>query len=507
MRTPAILLAAVLGIAPAAPAGSQTVNWNQIKGRCSRAIVRVNVVIEEPDLTRPYLPGSIGRASGTGFFVTDQHIVTNHHVVDGSREITIQPVYDKEHYKMRRAARPCPEFDLALLEFASPEERTRFIEDQGAIEALGWAPDFSGLPGEEVAALGFGDSDQLVATRGIVSSWETMSNRASPYLQLAVVIRTDASINPGNSGGPSVDAEGRVIGVNSYTRVNRENVGLMIPATTAREVVEALLRTGEFVKSSLGIVYQNLTPTLRSALDLDPTQNGVVITHVFPESSAAAAGLAVWDVLSEVEGRPILYGEVAQERIGKLPFWSVSDTRPAGSTVRFTRVGPGGEVGSVDVVLQAADRRSSAWIAPAVPQETDKEWGYLGGMVITELTQNLLEKMSESRWRFELINDLEPGHKTYILTFVEPQTQASEYVTYGWPILYQRVLELDGVPLDRDLDRRLAELHSATAAAAVSVGFEEGLVLRIDLAQAREELAAFRRRYTLEAAPGPATAP
>ena len=106
------------------------------------------------------------------FFLDDGLIVTNQHIIEGARTIKIESVATKEKFNVELAAIPSLKFDLAVLKFASDEERQRFERMNGDIRPLEWAQWEEAQPGQEVSVLGFGNSNQLVATQGIISNWE-----------------------------------------------------------------------------------------------------------------------------------------------------------------------------------------------------------------------------------------------------------------------------------------------------------------------------------------------
>ncbi len=95
-------------------------------------------------------------------------------------------------------------------------------------EILEWAQWEEAQPRDQVAVLGFGRSEKLVATQGIISSWEPRHDLFQHRLDHVTLIRTDAAVNSGNSGGPVVSVNGRVIGI-SARYGEGENIGFLIP--------------------------------------------------------------------------------------------------------------------------------------------------------------------------------------------------------------------------------------------------------------------------------------
>lgn len=176
------------------------------------------------------------------------------------------------------------------------------------------------IQGEPYPFLPLGDSDglgqgQLVfafgspygldnsVTMGIVSSVERQIRPDDPM----VYIQTDAAINPGNSGGPLVDANGSVVGINTFivsrTGAN-EGVGFAVPSNVARGVYEQIREHGRVRRGQVGIITQSITPALAEALRL-PTETGVLVADVIPGGAAHAAGLEINDIVLAVDGRPL----------------------------------------------------------------------------------------------------------------------------------------------------------------------------------------------------------
>ncbi len=117
-------------------------------------------------------------------------------------------------------------------------------------------------------------------------------------------LQTDASINPGNSGGPLLNLDGEVIGLNTAILGNAQGIGFAIPINRARRIVDDLIRHGEVVPAWLGIWLQELTPKLREALGAQRS-TGVLISTVYEDTPAAAAGVRRGDVLVSVDGADV----------------------------------------------------------------------------------------------------------------------------------------------------------------------------------------------------------
>lgn len=120
-------------------------------------------------------------------------------------------------------------------------------------------------------------------------------------------IQTDASINPGNSGGALVDAQGRLIGINTAILSQSggsQGVGFAIPVNLARAVMEQIISGGKVTRGYLGLMLQPLTPELAKEFKA-PNQNGAVVGDVTPDSPAAEAGIKEGDVIVEFNGKKV----------------------------------------------------------------------------------------------------------------------------------------------------------------------------------------------------------
>lgn len=479
-----------------APSQSQMVSWRDAKDAVDGGIVRVHVVYEKKERIKPYQEGQLEHRTGTGFFINDSVLVTNQHVVEGARSIKIEGANTREKFSARLAARSSLHFDLAVLKFAHPEEKDRFEKVNGDITPLEWADWSHARPGEQVAVIGFGNSDKLVATQGIVSSWEAHRDIFQNRLDHVTLIRTDAAVNPGNSGGPAISASGQVVGISARYGPG-ENVGLLIPFVTAKRVVDTMLRDGEFVKTNPGIVTYVVNPVVRQALNMPFDQAGLVISHVSPNSPASRSGLRKWDLITKVNGKTINHGEIDYDPIGRLPYWFAYNTGTVGETVRF-EVFRDGRKRDVTLTLEEANRPRT-WI-PTAGEDYEPQWGILGGLVISEVTRELLEQLEASgSWRWDLVNDAPPGGKIYIVTNVEPNTQAASYIEYGLDLYQHRVISINGRPLVGDLREYLQDIYQSivegSAPDVISVEFENHLSIPLITAQLKNDQFALSSRY------------
>ena len=477
-------------------ARGELTDWKDIKEEASAGIVRVHVVHETREHLKPYRRGDLKNRLGSGFFVDENRLLTNQHVIEGAHSIKVEGVRSKEKFAMRLAARPSIRFDLALLEFIDAAERERFQRINGPIRPLGWADWEEARPGGPIAVLGFGNSDALVATQGIISNWEERHDIYQRRLDHVTLLRTDAAVNPGNSGGPAVSPSGRVIGISARYGAG-ENIGLLIPFSTARRVVDVMMEDGEFVKTDTGMVVYNTNPVSRKALGLSSEQPGLVVSHVLDQSPAAEAGIQRWDVIVAADGYRIDHGEISHPTVGKLPWWFLANTAAPGQTLTLDLIRDGRPM-RVELVMQPVEV-PRIWL-PTEGADYPLEWGYLGGLVITEVTRELLEEIEDvGNWRWDLVNDAAPGTKLFLVTSIEPETQAMSYSEYGVDLLQLRVLAIDGEPvtdsLSHHLDRLYAEVEQGTAPPFITVDLEKNLSIQLATGGLSDDMKGLHRRF------------
>src|SRR6266540_5522416 len=233
------------------------------------------------------------RSLGSGVIVTrDGYLLTNNHVVDGADEIKAARDKDKKQFTARVVGRD-PKTDIAVLKIDAKDLPFITFADSDKLEV-----------GDVVLALGNPFGIGQTVTMGIVSATGRGGMNIEDYEDF---IQTDAAINPGNSGGALVDAEGRLIGINtailSRTGGN-QGIGFAIPVNLARDVMNSLVTDGKVTRGYFGVMIQDLTPALARKLDLKQ-RNGALVGDVVPKSPADKAGIQSGDVVTELDGKPV----------------------------------------------------------------------------------------------------------------------------------------------------------------------------------------------------------
>jgi serine protease Do len=157
--------------------------------------------------------------------------------------------------------------------------------------------------GQLVMAFGSPLGLENSASLGVVSAVARQLKPDEPM----IYVQTDASINPGNSGGPLVDAEGRMVGLNTMILSQsggNEGIGFAAPSHIVRSVYEQLRKSGRVRRGVIGVRAQTITPSLAAGLGL-VFDRGVVLSDVTPAGPAEAAGLRPGDILLALDGKPM----------------------------------------------------------------------------------------------------------------------------------------------------------------------------------------------------------
>ena len=232
-----------------------------------------------------------GGAAGTGFVISsDGVIVTNNHVIEGARQI--QAVFSDGTTRDARILGHNAPSDLAVIKVDATGLPTIELGDSDDVQV-----------GDDVVAIGNALALQggLTVTRGIVSGLHREVGTDSGSA-LEDVIQTDAAINPGNSGGPLVDAQGRVIGINTAIADpgSAQNVGFAIPISNAKAIIERL-REGK-QPAFLGVSTVDISEAKLEGHDVSVDQ-GAYVKTVGAGSPASKAGIEVGDVVVAVDGK------------------------------------------------------------------------------------------------------------------------------------------------------------------------------------------------------------
>ena len=285
----------------------------------SGATVGSSLLRQNPAQVRQRVEGSLG--SGV---ILDQegHLVTNHHVIQGADQIRVQLADG-------RVATPTivgtdPDTDLAVL---------RVDLDDPPVMPMGRSNELRA--GDVVLAIGnpFGLSQTV--TQGIVSA--TGRGRLG-VTDIEEFIQTDAAINFGNSGGALINADGELIGINTAVlaqTLGTDGISFAIPVNMVRGVMDQILEHGRVRRGWLGVSSEELPRGMAAALGIDPPV-ALRISSVDPNGPAARAGVRVDDLVTHLNGQPILNAQEALNRVAALTPGSELEIRAVRGKARMT---------------------------------------------------------------------------------------------------------------------------------------------------------------------------
>jgi serine protease DegQ len=240
------------------------------------------------------MPEDAQRASslGSGVIVSNTgYVLTNHHVVEAADEIEVA-LHDGKKL-LAKVVGNDPETDLAVLRISAENLPAITFGSSDALKV-----------GDVVLAIGNPFGVGQTVTGGIVSALGRTGLGINTFENF---IQTDAAINPGNSGGALIDVGGNLVGINTaiFSRSGGSmGIGFAIPVSTAKMVLEQIVKNGSVTRGWIGVEVQEITPAVAESFKLQGTR-GALIAGVLRGGPADKAGVKPGDVLVEVEGRPV----------------------------------------------------------------------------------------------------------------------------------------------------------------------------------------------------------
>ncbi|WP_127475394.1 DegQ family serine endoprotease [Sulfurivermis fontis] len=255
-----------------------------------------------PEQPRERVTQSLG--SGVVMDAAKGYIITNHHVIDGAHEISVN-LADGRTLQAELVGSD-EETDVAVIKVAPENLHAVTTADSDQLRV-----------GDFVVAIGNPFGLGQTVTSGIVSAVGRSGLGIEGYEDF---IQTDASINPGNSGGALVNLRGELVGINTAILSQsggNVGIGFAIPINMAKEIMAQLIEHGEVRRGVLGAQAQDLTPELAQAFGL-AAQRGAVVTQVTPGSPADKAGLKSGDIITQLNGRAVRDAADVRNVIGLL---------------------------------------------------------------------------------------------------------------------------------------------------------------------------------------------
>jgi serine protease Do/serine protease DegQ len=246
------------------------------------------------------------QSAGSGVIVDARqgYIITNAHVVENAREITVT-LFDQRQFPAKVVGSD-PRTDIAVIQVKAASLAQIVLGDSDRLE-----------PGDYVAAIGNPFGLQQSVSYGIVSALGRSGMNPDGFEAL---IQTDASINPGNSGGALVNLRGELVGINNMILSGSGGnigIGFAIPVNMARSVMDQLIKYGSVKRGQLGVTIAPVTPDIAEALGIG-TAGGALVTQIVKDSAASRAGIKAGDVVTAVNGRNVKSAAEFRNAIGLL---------------------------------------------------------------------------------------------------------------------------------------------------------------------------------------------
>ena len=333
---------------------------------------------------------------GSGVVVApDGYILTNNHVVDGADEIIVTIGKDKHEYKATKIGND-PATDIAVLKIEATSLPSVTFTDSDKVRV-----------GDVVIAVGNPFGLTQTVTMGIVSALgrKGIERGQNPGdARYENFIQTDASINPGNSGGALVDAEGRLVGINTAIfsmSGGNQGIGFAVPGNLARGVMESLIRTGKVSRGFLGIKLQDLNEELAKQFKMEGT-NGALVSQVYDKTPAEKAGLQSGDVVVEVGGKKIEGPTELQMTIASMA---------PGTKAELKVIRDGKDKNFTIELGELPTGKGLAAIEPPKPTDPD----VLDGVTVADID-------AEARKKF----DLPEGLKGVVISEIDPESPSAE---------------------------------------------------------------------------------
>jgi serine protease Do len=323
------------------------------------------------------------QGSGSGFIIDREgFILTNHHVIDAAERITVT-LADGRTFRAEVVGTD-PAIDVALLKIAGSHDLPE--------APLGNSNELR--VGEWVCAIGNPLGYVHSVTVGVVS----FIGRKLFDASLDDYIQTDAAINFGNSGGPLINSRGEVIGINSAISSRASNIGFAVPINQAVAILPQLKTHGRVSRGFMGVLLTDVTPALQRSLSLGASR-GALVQDVTAGSPAERAGLHVYDVILDVEGRDIgTNEELIRDISARLPgtvarLGVVRDARHFTLPVKLAERPVPDEADRDGAALDGHARPDAAPKAPELPlglAVRDLDRGFAGRLAIPDNVEGVI---------------------------------------------------------------------------------------------------------------------
>lgn len=231
---------------------------------------------------------------GSGFIVSENgYIVTNEHV-SGAKYSSCYVTLDTGKTYTGNVVWSDSNLDLSIVKINMQDLPYAKLGDSDSLRV-----------GQTMYAIGnpIGFEFQRTVTSGIVSAKDRtiQFTENNQEIYMSDLIQTDAGINPGNSGGPLIDANGKVVGINSIKITSAEGIGFAVPINVIKPIIEKYIQQNSFEEATIGVFAydQNAIAYLDNSLELE---TGIYVAKVLTNGPAAKAGIQEKDVLLQIDG-------------------------------------------------------------------------------------------------------------------------------------------------------------------------------------------------------------
>ena len=290
-------------VAAASADNSATGSLSGAARKAAPAVVSINTskaAVRHPRSNDPWFQFFFGDQAnqqaqaglGSGVIISaDGYILTNNHVVEGADEIEVT-LTDSRRARARTIGTD-PETDLAILKIELEKLPVIVLGNSDTLDV-----------GDRVLAIGNPFGVGQTVTSGIVSALGRTQLGINTFENF---IQTDAAINPGNSGGALVDVHGNLLGINTaiYSRSGGSmGIGFAIPVSTAKMVLDGIVKDGQVTRGWIGVEPSELSPELAETFGVKATE-GVIVTGVLQDGPGALGGMRPGDVILRVGGASI----------------------------------------------------------------------------------------------------------------------------------------------------------------------------------------------------------
>ncbi len=302
-KSPAAMRNLAVVEAPSAPSGSVPQGSLRLAAqKASSAVVSINIskaAKPSPHGNDPWFRFFFGEQGtepqaglGSGVIVSASgYILTNNHVIEGADEIEV--ILNDSRRAVAKVIGTDPDTDLAVLKIELDKLPVIVMGNSDSLQV-----------GDQVLAIGNPFGVGQTVTSGIASALGRNQLGINTFENF---IQTDAAINPGNSGGALVDTTGNLLGINTaiYSRSGGNmGIGFAIPVSTARLVMEGLVKDGQVTRGWIGVEPNELSPELAETFGVKARQ-GVIITGVLQNGPAALSGVRPGDVVTAVADKEV----------------------------------------------------------------------------------------------------------------------------------------------------------------------------------------------------------